>query len=100
MASLAKSLRALDPAPAGPAIPLRRRRSDAFYGFRHARFIGGLAIVGAANAVERRTRVFRRSLISADVLSAAVALALSVQVLGDDYLRATTLIALPMIVLI
>src|SRR4051794_2693627 len=100
MASLASPLRGFRPAPAAPTIDHRRRRSDARDHFEHSQIAGVLALAGAANAVAYRTRVFRRALIGADVASAAVALALSVQVLGNDRLRATTLIALPMTVLI
>src|SRR3954453_14930865 len=100
MASLASPLRALLPAQTPPTTLHGRRRRDARERVEHSEIAGAIAIAGAANAVAQRTKVFRRALISADVISAAFALTLSVQLLGDDFLRSTTLLALPMVVVI
>jgi exopolysaccharide biosynthesis polyprenyl glycosylphosphotransferase len=51
-------------------------------------------------AVEARDRVFRRMLAYADVLSVCLALLLCINALGDDHLRATTLLGIPLIVLL
>ena len=48
--------------------------------------------------IRRREALFRRSLAVADVLAAAVALYICVNVLGDDSLRPIALLALPLIV--
>ncbi len=50
-------------------------------------------------AVLRRDSLFRRLLALADVASAGLALVISIAVLGDDQLKLTTLLALPIIVL-
>jgi exopolysaccharide biosynthesis polyprenyl glycosylphosphotransferase len=97
MASLAHPLRGLVPAP---GYPLARRRADVQARHRHNEVGGAIALARASNAVEARTRIFRRSLIAADGISATFALALSVQILGDDRLRIGTLLALPLVVLI
>ncbi len=49
-------------------------------------------------AVERREALYRRALACADVISAVLALVLCVHVVGDDTLRPTSLLALPLIV--
>lgn len=51
------------------------------------------------HSAERDTR-YRRMLAVADVLAAALALTLSVQVIGDDRLRGLTLLGLPLVVLV
>src|SRR5437867_6755007 len=101
MTSLATPLRALLPAhKSAPAPPSRagQRRSDDRGKLVHADIGGAIALAGRTNAVQQRAKVFRRSLILADVLSAGMALALSVQILGDDRLRMTTLAAFPLVV--
>jgi exopolysaccharide biosynthesis polyprenyl glycosylphosphotransferase len=103
MATLASPLRALLPAPHSPppaSAAGGRRCSDARDQHHHEQIGGAIALGEATNAVQRRTAVFRRALVLADILSAAFALALSVQILGDDRLRLATLIALPGTVLI
>ncbi len=52
----------------------------------------------AAREVESRDRLYRRALAYADVLSAGLALIVCTSVLGNDDLRTTTLLALPLIV--
>src|SRR5262249_37134082 len=47
--------------------------------------------------VARRDAIFRRSLAVADMLAAALAVLLCIQVLGDDRLRALTLLSLPLV---
>jgi exopolysaccharide biosynthesis polyprenyl glycosylphosphotransferase len=49
-------------------------------------------------AVERREALYRRALACADVISAVLALVLCVHLFGDDTLRPTSLLALPLIV--
>jgi len=51
-------------------------------------------------AVEARDRVFRRMLAYADVLSVCLALLVCINALGDDALRATTLLGIPLVVLL
>ena len=50
--------------------------------------------------VEARDRLHRRMLAYADVVSATVAVALAVWILGDDQLRAATLFGLPLVVIV
>src|SRR3954451_11988037 len=102
MASLVSLRRGFLPAPKSPptAAPNPSRRSDLGDDLRHAQGEDRVALASASNAVERRPRYFRRSLIAADVISAVIALALSVQILGDDRLQLTTLAAFPIILLI
>src|SRR5262249_26062475 len=47
--------------------------------------------------VARRDAIFRRSLAVADMVAAALAVLLCVEVLGDDRLRALTLLSLPLV---
>ncbi len=54
----------------------------------------------ARAAVEKRDGTYRRLLAGADVMSAALALVLCLSVLGDDSLRAASLLALPLIVVV
>jgi len=48
----------------------------------------------------RRNALYRRSLATADVIAAVVALVMAVQVLGDDTLKPTLFVALPLVVLV
>ena len=50
--------------------------------------------------VESRDRLHRRMLAYADVLSATLAVTLAVWILGDDQLRAATLLGMPLIVFV
>jgi exopolysaccharide biosynthesis polyprenyl glycosylphosphotransferase len=50
--------------------------------------------------VRRRDALFRRALAAADLLAAALALVVCVNVLGDDSLRPVTLLAVPLVVLV
>src|SRR5688572_27591615 len=52
---------------------------------------------GEAN-VEHRDRTYRRMLVYADTASAALALIVAITLLGEDQLRATTLLALPLVI--
>ena len=89
--------------PASP-VRTRRRRRIATRGRRALFLEGGAqsvpAIVEADPTVEveARDRLYRRMLAYADVGSAALALILCTSVLGDDSLRLTTFLALPLIV--
>src|SRR4051794_21688661 len=100
MASLASPLRGLLPAPSATPASDGGRRSDAHARHEHARLGETVALAEATNAVGRRTAFFRRALIVADVASAAFALALSVQILGDDRLKLATVAAFPLVVVI
>jgi exopolysaccharide biosynthesis polyprenyl glycosylphosphotransferase len=48
----------------------------------------------------RREARYRRALASADVASAALAVVLGIQILGDDKLKLTTLAAVPLVILV
>jgi exopolysaccharide biosynthesis polyprenyl glycosylphosphotransferase len=49
-------------------------------------------------AVERRDRTYRRMLMSADLVGAALALIVCLTILGDDELRAASLLGLPLLI--
>ena len=69
---------------------------------RAARDVAGDAIPESAAppAVRARDAIYRRSLATSDALVASVALLLAVSTLGDDRLTATSLVVIPLIVLV
>jgi exopolysaccharide biosynthesis polyprenyl glycosylphosphotransferase len=54
---------------------------------------------GSTKRVLRREGIYRRALAAADVLSAALALLVSIVVIGDDRLELTTVLGLPIVVM-
>src|SRR4051794_1215775 len=76
--------------PAEPAHGRRRRRS-----------LGGpIFEAPEAPGVNERDRVFRRGLVLADALAAALALVVGVSVIGDDALRPAAALFVPLAVLV
>ncbi len=89
-------------APTAP-VPLRRT-TDSYDVAEFRNFVEVVAPARAATGGRRvsasRAATFRRSLALADMFAAALALTLSVQVFGDDRLRAGTLAAVPLVVIV
>jgi exopolysaccharide biosynthesis polyprenyl glycosylphosphotransferase len=106
MASLAHPQSRHLPAPKQPAttglrsLAERRVSDDADWTGPLAHGTGVVELTSAANAVVHRSRVFRRTLIGADIISAGLALIVTAEVLGDDRLRLRAIMALPLVVLV
>jgi exopolysaccharide biosynthesis polyprenyl glycosylphosphotransferase len=66
----------------------------------HRNGAGPIAEAPTHSVVLRREARYRRALALADVASAAVAVTLGIQVLGDDRLQLSALAALPLVVLV
>jgi exopolysaccharide biosynthesis polyprenyl glycosylphosphotransferase len=79
------------PAPSVRAVPVPIRVGDVEH---------PIAEGATRRLVMRREARYRRALALADIASAAVAVALGIQVLGDDRLKLTALAALPLVVLV
>src|SRR3954470_10124847 len=71
-------------------VPLDRRAADA----------AGLIEHAPLDVIERREGRYRRLLAAADVASAAVALLVTLTVLGHDQVRPVVLLALPLVILV
>jgi exopolysaccharide biosynthesis polyprenyl glycosylphosphotransferase len=85
---------AFRPRQVGVPRPARRRRD-------HAAGAGRALREGQSPAgVLRRDTLYRRALAAADVLSAGVAVALAIVVLGDDALSAAVVVPISLIVLV
>src|SRR4051794_10157296 len=87
--------------PTGPA-PQRHRRQRGSQRFpRGLSWTHGTIADGMpTRAVGRRDGMYRRCLAASDAMSAALALVLALTIFGDDALRPTTLVALPLVVLV
>jgi exopolysaccharide biosynthesis polyprenyl glycosylphosphotransferase len=81
-----------------PQAPARERRPRAAAHEAERRTQSGFRAVPRHSAV--RDARYRRALGIADIFAAALALALSVQILGDDLLRPATLLGLPLVVVV
>lgn len=87
------------PIPAVGARPVDRARPLFDRDSRELRIaVAGSEEVAAAGASRSRDALYRRSLALADVVAAAAAFAVAVPVLGDDSLRAWSLVAIAMVV--
>jgi exopolysaccharide biosynthesis polyprenyl glycosylphosphotransferase len=79
----------------------RRRVPAALWSSRVGTWAAGTLADGApTHGVARRNAVYRRCLGVSDILAAGVALVLALTIFGDDALRATTVVALPLVILV
>lgn len=62
--------------------------------------VEGIAEAPTRESVRNRDRIFRRSLIYADIIAALLAISLAIVLLGDDRLRPASALAIPIIVIV